>query len=81
MGRRYRHIVAMDATRYGNTLTQYPKDKVLREMNKAYCAFYSKRADNVVAMATGNWGCGAFHGNHRLKGKYGYQIVFRCIYT
>lgn len=67
LGRRYRHILAMDATRYGNSMTQYPEEAMLRELNKAYCAFYSKHSDAVM-VATGNWGCGAFNGNHRLKG-------------
>ena len=70
----------MDATRYGNTLTQYPPDKVLRELNKAYCAFYSKQQD-AVAIATGNWGCGAFHGNHRLKGGERNLTAFNIVYS
>ena len=39
---------------------------------QAYCGFYDKsekKETNLPAVCTGNWGCGAFGGDHRLKGK------------
>ena len=45
---------------------------ILRELNKAYAGF-CRGTDDVMpkrplsAVATGNWGCGAFRGEARLK--------------
>ena len=46
--------------------------RLLRELNKAYIGFKpalkpSKPEDRPTAVATGNWGCGAFGGNTTLK--------------
>ncbi len=38
-----------------------------RELNKAYCGFYSDNKNISIPVATGNWGCGAFRGFSRLK--------------
>ena len=41
-----------------------------RELNKAYCGFRSNDSTpcgHGTAVATGNWGCGAFGGDPRLK--------------
>ncbi|XP_067935260.1 poly(ADP-ribose) glycohydrolase-like [Watersipora subatra] len=78
MGRKYRHIIAMDATRYGKSSTQYAPDKVLREFNKAYCAFYSNKGAAAIAVATGNWGCGAFRGDHHFKGLLQMMVAAQC---
>ena len=41
-----------------------------RELNKAYCGFSSGHVTSPsgknMAIATGNWGCGAFGGDSRL---------------
>ena len=41
-----------------------------RELNKAYCGYmtsdlYPTPSGQSMAVATGNWGCGAFGGNPR----------------
>jgi len=38
---------------------------------QAYCGFSRPNVppQNLSAIATGNWGCGAFGGDSRLKGK------------
>uniref|UniRef100_A0A8C2HSY8 poly(ADP-ribose) glycohydrolase n=1 Tax=Cyprinus carpio TaxID=7962 RepID=A0A8C2HSY8_CYPCA len=63
-------IVAMDALRYRNFMEQFQPEKMSRELNKAYCSFMrpSANPENLSAVATGNWGCGAFGGDTRLKG-------------
>lgn len=37
---------------------------------QAYCGFFRNncKSKHLSAVATGNWGCGAFGGNTRLKG-------------
>lgn len=40
---------------------------VLREVNKAYVGFHSRKTHQLPPVATGNWGCGAFRGNPHLK--------------
>lgn len=68
--RRKTHIVAIDA------LPLHPigfpdqclRDLMLREMNKAYVGFlYTLATSRAPAVATGNWGCGAFGGDVKLK--------------
>lgn len=59
-------FVAIDAVDYrrGNPNLQYLEPAVLRELGKARAGF--ARDAGVVgraAIATGNWGCGAFHGD------------------
>jgi poly(ADP-ribose) glycohydrolase len=47
---------------------QFKEFAIKRELNKAYCGFYSSEKDGVnIPVATGNWGCGAFRGYNRLK--------------
>ncbi|XP_016323275.1 poly(ADP-ribose) glycohydrolase-like isoform X2 [Sinocyclocheilus anshuiensis] len=67
--RRCTEIVAMDALRYRNFMEQFQPEKMTRELNKAYCSFMRPAAnpENLSAVATGNWGCGAFGGDTRLK--------------
>ncbi|OWA53691.1 Poly(ADP-ribose) glycohydrolase [Hypsibius exemplaris] len=71
-GRRMTQIVAIDAYKFGKTETQYQQEFLLRELNKAYVGF-CRGADHVTpdgplsAVCTGNWGCGAFRGEPRLK--------------
>ena len=66
--------VAIDALMFheGNRKWQYKRDKVERELNKAFVGFIVNEEDEdeslaPVAVATGNWGCGAFGGDPRLK--------------
>ncbi|XP_069548795.1 poly(ADP-ribose) glycohydrolase [Brachyistius frenatus] len=67
--RRCTEIVAIDALKYRQFLDQFLPDKMTRELNKAYCGFYRNIANtkHLSAVATGNWGCGAFGGDTRLK--------------
>lgn len=67
--RRCTEIVAIDAVKYRHFLEQFVPEKMTRELNKAYCGFYRNNANrkHLSAVATGNWGCGAFGGDTRLK--------------
>ncbi|XP_034538265.1 poly(ADP-ribose) glycohydrolase [Notolabrus celidotus] len=67
--RRCTEIVAIDALKYRNFLEQFFPEKMSRELNKAYCGFFRNNANrkHLSAVATGNWGCGAFGGDTRLK--------------
>jgi len=69
-GRRLTCLVAMDAIRFsGDKEVQFRSDKIEREIKKAFVAFdgQKNKAENLPAVATGNWGCGAFGGDPRLK--------------
>ncbi|XP_044069659.1 poly(ADP-ribose) glycohydrolase [Siniperca chuatsi] len=67
--RRCTEIVAIDALRYRHFLEQFLPEKMIRELNKAYCGFFRSNTNSkhLSAVATGNWGCGAFGGDTRLK--------------
>ncbi|NXC14083.1 PARG glycohydrolase, partial [Corythaeola cristata] len=68
--RRYTEIVAIDAFHFRRFLDQFSPEKIRRELNKAaYCGFSrpSVPPQHLSAIATGNWGCGAFGGDSRLK--------------
>ncbi|XP_052468866.1 poly(ADP-ribose) glycohydrolase [Carassius gibelio] len=67
--RRCTEIVAMDALRFRDFMEQFQPEKMTRELNKAYCSFMRPAAnpENLSAVATGNWGCGAFRGDTQLK--------------
>ena len=45
------------------------KNEINRDIHKAYVGFSLAKLDNNIpkTIATGNWGCGAFNGNHELK--------------
>lgn len=62
--RRYRQIVAIDALDFKSQREQYNKDSITRELNKAFVGF---SGHPKTAIATGNWGCGAFKGDPKLK--------------
>ncbi|XP_034414720.1 poly(ADP-ribose) glycohydrolase-like isoform X3 [Cyclopterus lumpus] len=67
--RRCTEIVAIDALQFKNFLEQFKPEKLNRELNKAYCGFArsEQRSQHLAAVATGNWGCGVFGGDARLK--------------
>ncbi|XP_001338257.2 poly(ADP-ribose) glycohydrolase [Danio rerio] len=62
--RRFRQIVAIDALDFKNPLEQYSRENITRELNKAFVGFCGQPK---TAIATGNWGCGAFRGDPKLK--------------
>lgn len=67
--RLHRQIVAIDALNFKNPKEQYHKNKIKRELNKAFVGFSERDVSpsNLPTIATGNWGCGAFHGDPILK--------------
>ena len=86
-GRRQTVVVAMDALRLGGSKKQragqfHPR-LLRRELNKAFCAFSTSDQHATppcgrhCAVATGNWGCGAFGGDVRLKALL--QVVCVCV--
>ncbi|XP_063237041.1 poly(ADP-ribose) glycohydrolase isoform X2 [Bacillus rossius redtenbacheri] len=68
-GRRSCAIVAMDALLLDAARSQFAPSCMQRELNKAYAGFHSPElpAGRLCPVATGNWGCGAFRGDTRLK--------------
>lgn len=67
--RRCTEVVAMDALCFVKPYEQYRPPNIRRELNKAYCGFMcpEKPSAERSAIATGNWGCGAFRGDPQLK--------------
>ncbi|XP_022046652.2 LOW QUALITY PROTEIN: poly(ADP-ribose) glycohydrolase [Acanthochromis polyacanthus] len=67
--RKCTEIVAIDALQFRNHLEQFLPNRINRELNKAYCGFArpEEQSENLAAVATGNWGCGVFGGDTRLK--------------
>lgn len=67
--RRCVEIVAIDALKFRHFFEQFLPEKMNRELNKAYCGFSRSgiKSEHLPAVATGNWGCGAFGGDTRLK--------------
>lgn len=67
--RRCTEIVAIDALQFRNFLEQFHPWRLNRELNKAFCGFArpGEKRENLAAVATGNWGCGVFGGDTRLK--------------
>ncbi|KDR17705.1 Poly(ADP-ribose) glycohydrolase [Zootermopsis nevadensis] len=69
-GRRMCSVVAIDALKLGNCNVQYTPSNLLRELNKAYAGFHCPEfqpGDRLAGVASGNWGCGAFRGDAKLK--------------
>lgn len=60
-------VVAIDALVIHDYKTQFQQYMVKRELNKAYVGFYHHSKKPQPAVCTGNWGCGAFGGDKRLK--------------
>ncbi|CAF4859756.1 unnamed protein product [Rotaria sp. Silwood1] len=69
-GRRWCHVVAIDAIYFREPSEQYHMTLVERELLKAYTGFrpIGQGLEYEFGIATGNWGCGAFHGDRQLKG-------------
>lgn len=69
-GRKWSHVLAIDALHFRRRSDQYYMKPVKRELIKAYTGFYSesRRSDCSFPIATGNWGCGVFNGDRQLKG-------------
>ncbi|CAL1599644.1 unnamed protein product [Knipowitschia caucasica] len=67
--RRCTEIVAIDALQFRSFMEQFKPEKINRELNKAFCGFArpEEEAETLAAVATGNWGCGVFGGDARLK--------------
>ena len=79
--RRKTTITVMDAKYFGTSqyASQFTASMIRRELNKAFVAFQHREAfgdggdgsgviaDRAMAVATGNWGCGAFGGDLVLK--------------
>eukprot|EP00927_Polykrikos_kofoidii_P047946 TRINITY_DN42212_c0_g1_i1.p1 TRINITY_DN42212_c0_g1~~TRINITY_DN42212_c0_g1_i1.p1 ORF type:complete len:469 (-),score=61.43 TRINITY_DN42212_c0_g1_i1:150-1556(-) len=60
-------VVAMDAL-FQPMDGQYSEDCLLRELNKAVSGFHpTLDLGGYRCVTTGNWGCGAFGGDHQLK--------------
>lgn len=71
-GRLYTDVVAIDALVIREYSHQFHMGSVLREINKAYSGFHEPNYNwntqpPLTAVCTGNWGCGAFGGDKRLK--------------
>ncbi|KAF7991985.1 hypothetical protein HCN44_010786 [Aphidius gifuensis] len=68
-GRRRTSVLAIDALCFSQAEAQFKSRNIIRELNKAYVGFSSSEMhhDDLSAIATGNWGCGAFRGNPQLK--------------
>ena len=74
--------VAMDATCYGwgrNKAHQWKTNDLLRDLNKAFVSFKHDYPFNKSAIATGNWGCGAFGGHVQLKSMLQWVAASACL--
>ncbi|XP_074647894.1 poly(ADP-ribose) glycohydrolase-like [Tubulanus polymorphus] len=68
--RRCTDVLAIDALVVRQFSQQFRPSYVNRELTKAFSGFVNSgvAAKHLSAIATGNWGCGAFGGDKRLKG-------------
>ncbi|CAL4231870.1 unnamed protein product, partial [Meganyctiphanes norvegica] len=68
--RRICQVTAIDAVNYcNNPHQQYAPNLIRRELNKAFAGYrpIDTSPGIAAAVATGNWGCGVFGGDVRLK--------------
>jgi poly(ADP-ribose) glycohydrolase len=82
-GRKWCHVVAMDAIYFRDPSTQYDMRSTDRELTKAYISFLPVDGTGVnhrFGIATGNWGCGAFNGDKQLKGRRDENRLDRAIF-
>ncbi|CAD5121955.1 unnamed protein product [Dimorphilus gyrociliatus] len=66
MKQRFSQTIAIDALPFRDPSDQYKHANLKRELNKAFVGFHEPH-EKSVALATGNWGCGAFKGDRELK--------------
>ncbi|CAF0977943.1 unnamed protein product [Adineta ricciae] len=70
-GRKWSHVVAMDALYFDKPEVQYAMQYIDRELIKAFTSFRTRKTGNEqdieFGIATGNWGCGVFNGDRQLK--------------
>ncbi|XP_029636415.1 poly(ADP-ribose) glycohydrolase isoform X1 [Octopus sinensis] len=69
-GRHVSQLSCIDAMVVSNYKNQFQQQNIIRELNKAYCGFHDhlqQDAGYLPAVCSGNWGCGAFGGDHQLK--------------
>lgn len=61
--------MAFDAIKFKTTAAQFSENMIVRELNKAYSAFFVEQDEmsKIRTMATSSWGCGAFQGQPHLK--------------
>ena len=69
-GRKWCHLLAIDAIYFKDPSKQYSMECTDRELLKAYTGFHphARGPQYEFGIATGSWGCGAFHGDRQLKG-------------
>ena len=65
-------VVAIDALQFVyKRENQYSRKAIKRELDKAFCGFaksvFDKEGEELIPIATGNWGCGVFGGFFDLK--------------
>ena len=66
-------IIAIDAIRLSNNYYYYGniQQNIMRDIHKAYVGFnlinFETEKNTDKTIATGNWGCGVFGGNHEQK--------------
>jgi poly(ADP-ribose) glycohydrolase len=68
--RLYTHVLAIDALNFRYPRFQFYEEKIHRELLKCYAGFKNKiqtSNNQYEAIATGNWGCGAYKGDKQLK--------------
>lgn len=68
--RMFTHLLVVDALYFGRRSHQFRAEQMRRELDKCFVGFCRKFNDeqaNLPAIATGNWGCGAFNGDKQLK--------------
>lgn len=75
--RRLCNVVAIDALNFYTASDQYKEELIRRELDKAYVGYYHDLNTPAPGLATGNWGCGAFGGNKRLKALL--QLMVCCV--
>lgn len=75
--RRLCNVVAIDALNFYAASDQYKEELIRRELDKAYVGYYHELNTPAPGIATGNWGCGAFGGNKRLKALI--QLMVCCV--
>jgi len=70
--RRMCSVVAIDALKLNSRKVhlQYTPNNMRRELNKAYAGFHCpdfEPGERLAGVASGNWGCGAYRGDPKLK--------------